>query len=458
MKKAVRENIEFITDRKILNNGIDSREYQYSLVNVILTPTTNNIVNHFNLSTIKKRIIMMNAKRSSTVHISRYVFMIPAVVALLLVFTVTKAELTIVTKNSVHMFKALKKDVLNLNLNVGKKTTEPETPKPDLHEVSTPVIRRDTLHLAALLTIADTDKKAKPELPLYIDGVKTSRAALAQVDPEKIAKMIVYRDPKAKTDDPEKNGYISIITKGNEESDVVKAFNDKMRKQYGVTVYNTMSNFVWREGKPLGVTNVKIDGRKLDEVVIAKPRTDVVKINGVIVSPATVVNLETVKPNDLTVVGGKITKVRINGDSVRVLPGATNLKYMIQNDSLYGIKKVLVDGHVTIVSQKNRDSLVRAMSGLILNDDGKATRTPLTVVGVNKIYAAPRYGLSLAPSPISFKDKLIIIDGSEATQKEMKKLSADKIQSIDKLDRAEAEKKYGDKGKNGAILITTKSK
>ncbi len=36
MKKAVRENIEFITDRKILNNGADTKQYQYSLVNVYL--------------------------------------------------------------------------------------------------------------------------------------------------------------------------------------------------------------------------------------------------------------------------------------------------------------------------------------------------------------------------------------------------------------------------------------
>lgn len=53
MKKAVRENIEFITDRKVLNDGADSKRYQYSLVNVSFNNTTPGIVNHFNLSTIK---------------------------------------------------------------------------------------------------------------------------------------------------------------------------------------------------------------------------------------------------------------------------------------------------------------------------------------------------------------------------------------------------------------------
>src|SRR3569833_3126485 len=59
MKRAVRENIEFITDRKILQKGVDSKQYQYSLLNVSMAGTPNNIVNNFNISTIKIRIIMM---------------------------------------------------------------------------------------------------------------------------------------------------------------------------------------------------------------------------------------------------------------------------------------------------------------------------------------------------------------------------------------------------------------
>jgi hypothetical protein len=91
MKKAIRENIEFITDRKILNKGADSKQYQYSLVNVSFAANSNSLVNHFNISTIKKRIIMMNAKRSSKLNLTRYAFLVPAVIVLLLVFTISKA-------------------------------------------------------------------------------------------------------------------------------------------------------------------------------------------------------------------------------------------------------------------------------------------------------------------------------------------------------------------------------
>jgi bla regulator protein BlaR1 len=92
MKKAIRENIEFITDRKILNQGFDSKTYQYSLVSVSFNNQQPGIVNHFNISTIKKRIIMMNAKRSSKINLTRYAFLVPAVITLLLIFSISKAD------------------------------------------------------------------------------------------------------------------------------------------------------------------------------------------------------------------------------------------------------------------------------------------------------------------------------------------------------------------------------
>jgi len=51
-------------------------------------------------------------------------------------------------------------------------------------------------------------------------------------------------------------------------------------------------------------------------------------------------------------------------------------------------------------------------------------------------------------------DKLIIVDGKQV--KSLKNVSADDIQSISILKNETAEKRYGDKGKNGVIIITTK--
>lgn len=93
MKQAVKENLEFITDREILRSGVDEKVYQYSLVRVSTLKPGATIVNNFNFLTIKKRIIMMNKKRSSRANLSRYV-VLPLVMLLTLIFTISKAEIT----------------------------------------------------------------------------------------------------------------------------------------------------------------------------------------------------------------------------------------------------------------------------------------------------------------------------------------------------------------------------
>jgi len=92
MKKAVKENIEFITDAKILKRGIDKKAYQYSLLDVGTLRPSVAIVNHFSLSDLKKRIKMMNAKRSSKVNLTRYVFVFPVLLFVTLAFTIDKKD------------------------------------------------------------------------------------------------------------------------------------------------------------------------------------------------------------------------------------------------------------------------------------------------------------------------------------------------------------------------------
>ncbi|WP_316803084.1 M56 family metallopeptidase [Pedobacter nototheniae] len=92
MKKAVKENIEFITDAKILKRGIDKKAYQYSLLDVGTLKPSVAIVNNFNLSDLKKRIKMMNAKKSSSLNLTRYLLAIP-ILAITLAFTINKKEI-----------------------------------------------------------------------------------------------------------------------------------------------------------------------------------------------------------------------------------------------------------------------------------------------------------------------------------------------------------------------------
>lgn len=118
MKRAVKENIEFITDAKILKKGIDKKAYQYSLLDVGNLKPSLAILNNFNISDLKKRIKMMNAKRSSPLNLSRYVFVLPVLLMVTLAFTIGKNDV----QNNIKQQEQLKYPLINLEtVNIVKK-------------------------------------------------------------------------------------------------------------------------------------------------------------------------------------------------------------------------------------------------------------------------------------------------------------------------------------------------
>src|ERR1035437_8443910 len=89
--RAVKENIEFEVDRVLLHQGIDSKEYQYSLLKLSSVKNQIIITNHFNLNNLKTRIIMMNKNQSSRFGLAAYALVIPLIL-LCMVFSYAFAQ------------------------------------------------------------------------------------------------------------------------------------------------------------------------------------------------------------------------------------------------------------------------------------------------------------------------------------------------------------------------------
>jgi hypothetical protein len=83
LRNAIRENLEFIADSKVLQNGIDKKQYQYLLLKVVGVHQ-NNIATSFNFTSLKKRIAMMNKMRSAKLHIIRFIFVLPLLAIVLM--------------------------------------------------------------------------------------------------------------------------------------------------------------------------------------------------------------------------------------------------------------------------------------------------------------------------------------------------------------------------------------
>jgi TonB family protein len=77
LKSEIRRNLEFLVDHQVVKNGIDARSYQYHLLRLAGHPSEINITNQFNVSPLKERIIMLNAKQSPKMKLIAYTLLLP---------------------------------------------------------------------------------------------------------------------------------------------------------------------------------------------------------------------------------------------------------------------------------------------------------------------------------------------------------------------------------------------
>lgn len=88
IKRAIKENLEFIADEQVVRSGADKKQYQYHLLRV-MGYASSAIVSHFNFPALKKRIVMMNKPQTGKIHLLKFLFIIPVVLLSLLAFRST---------------------------------------------------------------------------------------------------------------------------------------------------------------------------------------------------------------------------------------------------------------------------------------------------------------------------------------------------------------------------------
>jgi len=426
MKKAVRENIEFITDRKILQKGTDSKEYQYSLVSVSLATMPNTIVNHFNISTIKKRIIMMNAKKSSGYKLTRYLFLVPAVVTLLLVFSLSKAE---ISKKGMHTIKSIATAITSVAIvdnNKQNTAIHIKAAKPVLaKKVKTTA---DTVYAGksknGKKSILLTSNKSMDSIGYVINGVRSSRSDLSAIDPEHIysVDMISAKHAKEFIDDvADKSDFVFVTTNDSEAGKKIKEKIDKL----------------FRSGTIAKAYNMSFDSKDSSSD-IAPAATG----SG---SSSSTMSYSISKSSDeapVAVAGSgsnNVSAVTIVGADPKVK--AKTMAFSKKNLTITTEPKVAV----TIRGSGDNDAPQVYTEN---TNEAKPSVERINKIYVNKLRINDELTIDGDGEP------LFMIDGKEA--KSLKNLAPSDIKSLTVLKDGTAEEKYGKKGKNGVIEITTK--
>jgi beta-lactamase regulating signal transducer with metallopeptidase domain len=87
-RKSIVQNLEFLADNFAIQQVSDKEYYQKTMLKITLQPQHISIINTFNQSSIKKRIIMLNTNQSKRKNIWKYILVVPLLTGFMLLFQI----------------------------------------------------------------------------------------------------------------------------------------------------------------------------------------------------------------------------------------------------------------------------------------------------------------------------------------------------------------------------------
>lgn len=439
IRRSIKQNLEFIADDNVVQNGFDKTEYQYLLLKVIGNKQFA-FTNHFNFSSLKKRIAMMNAIKSAKVHLLKFLFILPVIAVILLSFRKemikastqpgqTFVQDTIPAQDADYKIMVIKTtgghNMTNENREVidrisVKDWSDNKKFYEEKYDRKVAINTENTAGNDSVYVIRYKPKPIKPgEEPLVLlDGNEIPYASVSAIPPAEIQSFSVLTDRSstAAYGEKAKNGVVMIITKNGfrpqnppipglkGKVNGIRISTDKPESNEGPNKDSSKQGAFRLHGMEKALTI--LDGKEISEEGFKK-----------------------VKAEDI--------------ESISVLKDQSGIQ-------LYGEKG---KNGVIMIETKNKNG----SKPVLLQEVG--VEEPHSNKGKKNL------GIVIAKKNEPSRDvaknngEEVIVRGY-ATQKPTagaKNLHVDKIESSSVFKSGTAAKTYGEKSKNGVLLVTTKN-
>jgi len=420
MEREIRQNLEFLADNQVLKTGVEPKKYQYHLLQLTYEPADNKLANLFNVSPIKKRIIMMNTKKTKKSALLKYALVVPMALAMLVV-------------SNVQVLMASAKNLQNeFKLNNTEITQTDQIVQTKLAKTAKPVADKDGVYDVVETPPSFTGGE-KALMKFLNENIKYPKSAQENnIQGKVILKFIV--DETGKVVEP------TVVNKVDPSLDAE-----------AIRVISLMPN--WMPGKQKG-KNVKVR--------YFLPISFKLSGNDTKGSAAKKKVFETVD-----------TPPKFpGGDQAIIKYLQENVKYpkSAQENNIQGKVTVsfIVDETGKVIEPTVERSVnplldaesIRVIEAMPAWEPGKQDGKAVSV----RYYMPISFKLqSDKPDQVTGKDKnkidndaLFILDGKVISVEEIKSIKTDDIDRIDVLKGETGVKLYGEKGRKGVVLITLK--
>ena len=450
MRKAVRQNLEFLTDQQVLDKGVDRQTYQYSLLNVTKQGASVGISNQFNFKTLKKRIMMMNKKRSSQLQLGKYVFLLPVLIIAGITFTVNQAEAKIervvVTLNETDLNQQIKKVMIQ---HPRKDTTYLDSIK-DINTRAFADYIQGKPRSGGTIRFVDITPSKRPLV--ILDGEKLPiNFNIDAINPKSIksSKVLIGADAKSYGEEA-KNGVIVIETKKEDDGKGPQGPKELSGEFIGMKANNNIDT----DSVPVKViTKVQLQGIPKDTKIIIDEKEsnhdEYKKLN-----PNELENVHIIKDSN----GGKPTIKFTTKEFAR----KNNLQSTTFSGKPVSEPRITVKGQpasgparITVKGEPGSEPARMTVKG---EPDSEITQVIISNPGHTQNSKPEAAMVRGTLSKDGLKDKLVVIDGKIANKKAIDKLDNNQIEYLNQLDPQGGKALYGKKGEKGVVIIGTKSK
>ncbi len=452
--KDLKQNLEFIADKNAINNSNCKKSYQYTLLKTSMPTHQLALTNNFYTSLIKKRIVMLHKSKSKKINLLKYTLVIPVLALFLMSFNtkevIIEKKLTSTNSNS---FKEL--PVVNELSNALKPNTESQPiEKPVFNNLTSKTPERPSSSLEVVITKDYTDSDfEKLKTKFKNEGYTLKVKGVKRNNQNEITSIKI--DVRSKSS----NANYSVNT-----SDAIGPIKISIDD----------------DGKNISIGNGHSKKDKHMVFVSKGDNKHVIKgsDDGSSVFVITDNDEDIEFDNDVNIQNFVVKK----GDSIKI---RKIHKKISSDDNNSGVSWTTDDDEKVIINGDDSDAKVKILSTgvkdpLFILDGKEITKDELKSINQNKIHsiyvlkdeqALKKYGNKGKEGVVvlRLKDKdtpnyitkikgsaLYIVDGKEITSKEMKDINLESIKSVDVLKGKSATKEYGDKGKNGVVIITLK--
>ena len=433
LKQELQNVHEYEADEAVLRQGIDAKRYQMLLIKKAVGARLYSIANSFNHSSLKKRITMMIRKKSNPWARAKYLYVLPLAAVTVAAFARPEISepLDEISSVEVNDLSAITGNNSPENLSVASNSAADVTLKMKVtDQTGSPIVGASVLIVNSTSgTLTDLEGNFTLKVG---DDQRISVSYIGMKSVELSVKECLEKQIKEVrlTSDADSGPQLTVVSQSSESaSQKAPQHNTTSEPQNTEEVFMVVENMPEFPGGLNTCLKFLADHVAYPKEAAEKKIQGRVIVQFVVMKDGSIANARVIRSVDPL----------LDAEALRVIGLMPKWKPGTQRGQAVNVKFTMP---ITFRLDKDSTDMQPALVGKVIEISG----------------ATKENNQKAFHFPDGKETPLVVVDGEEISVSSLEKLSSDTFESINVFKGETAINRFGEKGKNGVLLITTKKK